>query len=150
MPGATRAVPVIVAGVDCSDRSVPVLEWAARQARAVGGHVRVVTAWHFPDVLGHRPVRVEADLSTHLEDIVSRLVARTLSGVPCDTVIREDSPQRLLLREAAEADLLVLGNRGHDHEYRPGLGSVTFACLDAAPCAVVVVPVTQPRSDPSS
>ncbi|MGC4111871.1 MAG: universal stress protein [Nocardioides sp.] len=133
--------PVVVVGVDCSDRSVPVLQWTARYARAQGARVRVVAAWHFPEVAGHRPVRVEADMSARLETLVAGLVSRTMAGLACETVVHEANPAQLLLHEAAGADLLVLGSRGHDHAYRPGLGSVTFACLNAAPCPVVVVPV---------
>lgn len=142
------SAPPIVVGVDGSARSLPVLAWARGQALATGARAKVVTAWHFPEVAGHRPTRAEADLSARLERLVDELVGRTMAGVRCETVVQESSPARLLLHEARGAALLVLGDRGHDHEYRPGLGSVTFACLNAAPCPVVVVPTVDAAPEP--
>jgi len=139
---------VVVVGVDGSERSIPVLQWAAQQARATGAQVRVVTAWRFPEVPGYRAQRVEADLSAVLEHIVAEMVDKTLSDVPHQVVIDEGGAVRLLLREARQADLMVLGLRGHDHDHDrasvPRLGSVTQAVLVESPCPVVVVPVDDP------
>jgi nucleotide-binding universal stress UspA family protein len=52
----------VVVGIDGSPRSLPVLEWAAAYATSTGAEVKVVTAWHYPEVPGDRPARVEADL----------------------------------------------------------------------------------------
>jgi nucleotide-binding universal stress UspA family protein len=129
----------VVVGVDGSPRSLPVLEWAAAYAASIGAEVKVVTAWHFPEVPGHRPPRVEADLSATLERIIEGLVTRTCRAVPHHMVIQQDGAAHLLLREAKDADLLVMGTRGHDDTAR--LGKVTGAVLLQAPCPVVVVPV---------
>lgn len=136
-------VPVIVVGVDGSARSVPVLRWAAEQARALHGTVRVVTAWRYPEVPGYKPARTESDLSATVEKIVSELAHETLADVPWMAVTHEDGPVHLLLHESTHADLLVLGSRGHDHADDPTrrLGSVTQSCLLQAQCPVVVIPV---------
>ena len=39
---------VVAVGVDGSDRSVPALEWAGKEAAAHGHMLRVVTAWSIP------------------------------------------------------------------------------------------------------
>jgi nucleotide-binding universal stress UspA family protein len=134
----------VVVGIDGSQFSVPVLEWAAQHARNTGAHVRVVAAWQFPEVPGYRPQRVEADLSAALERLVGDLVDKTLHDVPHDVVIQEGGAVRLLLHESLGADLMVLGTRGHDHDEVSRLGSVTGSVLVSAHCPVVVVPVDEP------
>jgi nucleotide-binding universal stress UspA family protein len=129
----------VVVGIDGSSRSVPVLEWAAEYAATTDAEVKVVTAWHVPEVLGHRPARAEADLSATRERIVEELADRTCHAVTHHTVIQEDAAAQLLLREAKDADVLVVGAHGRGDT--PRLGSVTMAVLLHAQCPVVVVPV---------
>jgi nucleotide-binding universal stress UspA family protein len=128
----------IVVGVDGSDRSVDALTWAAAQARAVGATLKVVTAWHFPEVLDHRPARAESELSAAVEDHIGRLVSESCENVGYRTVIQEDDPSELLLREAKGADLVVLAGHGDGSVH--DVGSVTLAVLQRAGCPVVVVP----------
>lgn len=142
----THTHQCVVVGVDGSEYSVPVLEWAAQHARDTGAEVRVVTAWQFPEVPGYRPPRVEADLSAALERRVGELVEKALHGVPHEVVIEEGGAVRLLLQESRHGDLLVLGASGHDHDHAPRLGSVTRSMLVGARCPVVVVPVDEPAT----
>jgi nucleotide-binding universal stress UspA family protein len=142
-----HARQAVVVGVDGSQFSVPVLEWAAQHARDTGAYVRVVTAWQFPDVPGYRPHRVEADLSAAVERLVGDLVEKTLHDVPHDVVVQEGGAVRLLLQESRDAALLVVGARGHDHDDVSRLGSVAGSVLVSAHCPVVVVPVDEPSLD---
>ena len=128
----------IVVGIDGSARSADALEWASTEARAVGATVKVVTAWHFPAVLDHRPARAEFELSAALEHRVDRLVDEVCSGVPHQTVVQEHTPAELLVREAKDADVLVLAGPEPGHQDRPG--PVTLAVLQQARCPVVIVP----------
>jgi nucleotide-binding universal stress UspA family protein len=128
----------IVVGVDGSDRSVDALVWAATHARASGSTVRIVTAWHFPEVLDHRPARAESDLSADLEELLDGLVDQTCWDVRHEVVIQEDDPADLVLREGKEADLIVLG--GPVPARRTHHPTVTGSVLEHAICPVVVVP----------
>jgi nucleotide-binding universal stress UspA family protein len=49
-------------------------------------------------------------------------------------------PTQTLLDAAADADLLVVGSRGHSTFAGLLLGSVSQHCVQHAPCPVVVVP----------
>jgi nucleotide-binding universal stress UspA family protein len=141
-------IPVVVVGVDGSSKSEAVLHWAAGQAVAVRGRLRVVLAWQLPQLLDHVPMRVEASLDEAAEKRVDSLINDTLtsldirsSELDVETIVQEGGPVRLLLRSARDADLLVLGSHGHGSHSDALLGSVTQSCLMQAPCPVVVVPV---------
>ena len=138
--------PLIVVGIDGSAKSEPVLRWAADQARAVHGRMRVVHAWQFPEVPGYIPPRVESDLSEAAEKLTDHLVSEVLDGFEVDTVVQEGGAVRLLLEETRGASLLVLGSHGHGHAGGKLLGSVTQSCLMQASCPVVVVPVNEPEA----
>jgi nucleotide-binding universal stress UspA family protein len=135
--------PLIVVGIDGSSMSEAVLQWAAAEARAVHGRMRVVLAWQFPELPGYVPPRVESDLSEAAEKLADNLVGEVLDGLDVETVVQEGGAVRLLLHEAKNADLLVLGSHGHGHEGGKLLGSVTESCIMQAPCPVVVVPVNR-------
>jgi nucleotide-binding universal stress UspA family protein len=144
-------VPVIVVGIDGSDRSQPVLRWAVRQAAAVHGRLQVVLAWQLPELADHVPMRIEASFDEAEEKRVDGLIADTLTALGIrenelhvETTVQEGGPVRLLLRHAKDADLLVLGSHGHGRDANKLLGSVTASCLAQAPCPVVVVPNAEP------
>jgi len=128
----------IVVAVDGSDRSIALLDWAARYAATVGADLKVVTAWHLPDILGHRPARAEYDVSTTLERRLQHLVRQTCTGVPHQVVLEESDPAFLVLRESKDADLIVMGSEPGGHDER--LSPVTQTVLLQATCPVVVVP----------
>ena len=63
---------------------------------------------------------------------------KACSRVPHQTVIQEHSPAELLIREAKDADMLVLTGPEPGHQDLPG--PVTLAVLQQARCPIVVVP----------
>lgn len=132
--------PLIVVGVDGSDASAQVLDWARTQALATGGRLRAVFAWHVDTIGRELPSRIESDLSEAAEKRLARLLA-PLSDVTVERVVQEAAPAYLLLREAHGASLLVLGSHGHAGAGAAPLGSVVHACLSRSSCPVVVVPV---------
>jgi nucleotide-binding universal stress UspA family protein len=143
-------VAVIVVGIDGSDRSQPVLRWAVQQARAVHGKLQVVLAWQLPELADHVPMRIEATLDEEEEKRVDSLISATLNDLgirenelQIETFVQEGGPVRLLLRHAKDADLLVLGSKGHGRDANKLLGSVTSSCLVQASCPVVIVPVAE-------
>ncbi len=130
----------IVVGVDGSTGSTAVLAWAAAQAAATGAEVKAVNAWHFPEVPGHRPARMETYLSETRQRIIDGLVDEACADLPHRTVVQEDDPAHLLLREAKEAELVVLGL----HAHAEGPGQVASAVLREVACPVVLVPTERP------
>jgi nucleotide-binding universal stress UspA family protein len=56
-----------------------------------------------------------------------------------ELIVRRDQPAHSLLAQAAEAQLVVVGSRGHGQFVGIVLGSVSNALVHRAPCPVAVV-----------
>lgn len=127
----------IVVGVDGSSAARAALEWAIRQGACTGAVVEPVTVYHW------FPMPIEdidfKGLATHmLED---SLLDAADPGAPVKIISKvvQGSPAKVLLQEAAGAELLVVGSRGRGGITEALLGSVAHYCLHHAPCPVVVV-----------
>ncbi|GAA3394920.1 universal stress protein [Cryptosporangium minutisporangium] len=121
----------VVVGVDGSPGATRALDWAAREARARGVLLHVVVAESAPPGMpspGH-PV---------LDQALARCAQREFPQLVTGAV-RQDSPATALLREAADAELLVVGRSGRGGQAGTHLGSVPASVLRYAPCDVAVV-----------
>jgi nucleotide-binding universal stress UspA family protein len=133
----------IVVGVDGSDSSLDALRWAAEQARLTGAGLEVIMAWEYPPSFGWAPP-LPADWSPgeearrELADSVERALGAT-PPIEVRQVVVQGHPAPALVAAAREADLLVVGSRGHGAFVGMLLGSVSEHCVSHAPCPVVVV-----------
>jgi nucleotide-binding universal stress UspA family protein len=134
---------VIVVGVDGSQASKDALRWAAQQAELTGATLNVVSAWHLPIAYGGGlSLPPDFDLQGDAQTVLDRAIDEVLGESPKVTVrtsVLEGSPTPVLLREAADADLLVVGSRGHGAFTGMLLGSVSEHCVSHSSCPVVVV-----------
>jgi nucleotide-binding universal stress UspA family protein len=134
--------PAIVVGVDGSPSSVQALRWADRQAGLTGAEVHAVVTWHVPAVVGWETA---LDAVNWAGDARRSLDAALAEALPPDRVDRvhrhvvEGHPARVLVERAADADLLVVGSRGHGGFAGMLLGSVGLHVLAHAACPVLVV-----------
>jgi nucleotide-binding universal stress UspA family protein len=138
----------IVVGVDGSESAQAALRFALDEARLRGASVRAVAVWHVPPgayggAFASPDPGLVADLEPGmrraLEDALKRAAGHA-AGVDVEPVVREGAPARVLLEEADEAALLVLGSRGLGGFRGLLLGSVGQQCAHHAPCPVVIVP----------
>lgn len=132
---------MIVVGVDGSEPSKEALRWAARQAGLTGTALHVVAAWAFPASWGWAVAPLndfdpEADTRRGVEAMVKEVLGPQ-AEVHLEVV--EGRPAQVLLHAAADAELLVVGNRGHGAFAGMVLGSVSEHCVHQASCPVVVV-----------
>jgi len=134
----------VVAGVDGSDASIPLLDWAASYAAIVGADGKVVGAWCRHEQADHPSSRADDVVTVALEDRLHHLVRQTCTGVPHQVVVANADPAALLLRESRGADLIVVGAAFGDGDTRAG--SALQTVLRQAPCPVVVVPTIHPRT----
>ena len=136
----------IVVGVDGSDGSRAALRWAHAEARLRSASLDVVMAWQFPmmtslPAFGALPP--PEDLSGEAErSLLQTLTEEGITAtdeVPVTTTVAEGASAHALLEAASDADLLVVGSRGHGGFSGLLLGSVSQQCVSHAPCPVVVV-----------
>jgi nucleotide-binding universal stress UspA family protein len=72
------------------------------------------------------------------------LTAASAQDVPMEGQVVQGHPAKVLIEAAANADLLVVGSRGHGGFVGALLGSVSHRCVAHATCPVVVVPPPHP------
>jgi nucleotide-binding universal stress UspA family protein len=138
---------VVVTGVDGSEESVAALSWARRYAEATGATVRAVRAWHFPSAAGLPPVGltpapVREEVEQRLTEQLTESIAQAYAGEPAagvQTRLVYGRAAQVLVDESADADLLVVGHRGHGAFPGMPLGSVSAHRVSSAHCPVVVV-----------
>jgi nucleotide-binding universal stress UspA family protein len=133
----------VVVGVDGSEEAVAALAWAVEEARLRGGEVLAVTAWDFPAMTagGMDGITTDAAAYTraaeHVLDVA--LHGAESSGVEAHRLVTRGHPSEVLLQAARDADLLVVGSRGHGGFAGLLLGSVSAQVVHHSPCTVVVV-----------
>jgi nucleotide-binding universal stress UspA family protein len=147
--GMTKAAARIVVGVDGSPSSRAALRWAVRQAALTGGTVDAVSAFQVPAgergyAWGQGPVGVDdsverrADGQKALDAVISEEVAPDQSRLVTARVIYGHAAE-VLLDAAADADLLIVGSRGHGAFAEALLGSVGQYCAHHAQCPVLIM-----------
>jgi nucleotide-binding universal stress UspA family protein len=139
----------IVVGVDGSDASKAALRWALAEAKLRGDSVLAVHAWQVPVLpvdVGPPPVpaldtvTMLPDLERNARALVERVVEEVAAdaGVEVETVAIEGAPATVLIDAARDAELLVVGSRGHGGFLGLLLGSVSMQVALHAPCPVVI------------
>jgi nucleotide-binding universal stress UspA family protein len=141
---------VIVVGVDDSKAARAALRFALEEARMRSASLRAVHAWQFryPGAAG-----VEGAYAIPGFDLDS---LRNAAGAGLEAIVAEISPEggdveverlvvegaagSVLLDEARDAELLVVGSRGRGGFAGLLLGSVSQQCAHHASCPVVIIP----------
>ena len=139
----------IVVGFDGSEHSQTALDWAVGEARQRDGQLRLITAWNkapmawYPAVLETAAGEIAAEESP--EQIAGTIQAEALKSAAGEgvtatgQVVQSESPASAILDAAKDADLVVVGSRGHGGFPGLHLGSVTTQVINHAPCPVLVV-----------
>ncbi|MFF3332535.1 universal stress protein [Streptomyces sp. NPDC002888] len=127
----------ITAGVDGTEESLAALAWAAREAVRRGLPLRVVHAWRFQSDLADRATQ-EQWVRDGVEEAVRTVVERH-PGLGAATAVLEGAPVETLTAAAADAELLVLGSRGHGPVVGFLLGSVGQQVIAETARPVVLV-----------
>jgi nucleotide-binding universal stress UspA family protein len=137
----------VVVGVDGSESSVAALKWAANYAQATGSTIRALLVWHYPTAAGVPPVgvppaSVESEVERSRAEELDKAISAALGdepSVPIERKVAYGHPVEVLVDESADADLLVVGHRGHGGFTGMMLGSVSMHCVSHAHCPVTVV-----------
>lgn len=151
--GAPSTRTTIVVGVDGTPGSLAALRWAAEEAQHRGDSLLAVRVWHFPSnasgFLTDESIQtIQRDEEEQLElDIFDVLGDAPAVGVR--RLVTSGAVTKTLFSAARDADLLVIGSKGHRGLTNVVIGSVSAQVTHYAPCPVVIVPQRVPEADDS-
>lgn len=140
-----------VVGFDGSPNATAALEWAFQHVRRLGGgSVKVVMSWNYaPAAVGGYGIGASLPPADSMQEATEAALAESLAGVATPEgvtvvpVVREGPASQILIEEAADAEVLVVGKRGHGGFLGLLIGSITNQVANHAPCPVVIVPAAE-------
>jgi nucleotide-binding universal stress UspA family protein len=126
----------IVVGFDGSEGSRRALVWAAEEARHRVAKVRIVRAWTPGEFGTYEEMNVLAH--ERLDEDVKSVLGQPPGG-DVMTIAVQGHAAKILLQQAEEADMLVIGTRGHGGFAGLILGSVGLHAATHAEVPVLVI-----------
>ncbi|GAB2730765.1 universal stress protein [Arthrobacter bambusae] len=140
--GGEASTARIVVGVDGSEASIEALRQAQSLALPLGAQVEAVAYWEFPQVYGGYVAMgiddFEEAAGQVLKESLEKVFGPELPDNLVSRVVRGHARESLI-EASREADMIVLGRRGHGGFGGLLLGSVSSACVAHAHCPVLVV-----------
>jgi nucleotide-binding universal stress UspA family protein len=130
----------VVSAFDGSPESRLALDWAAHLARSSNRRLRAISV--------HTPIAysgfgfVAASVDPMLRSDLEAEQAAAIAGYegPVETTILDGDAARVLVEASQEADILVMGSRGHGPLQAALLGGVSHYVVRHAACPVVIHP----------
>ena len=142
-------MPGITVGVDGSEHSSKVLDWAIREAGQRGAALTVlavhqVASNHWTGNPEQYPADQPATEAVRraAEDAVQKALSQAGGPAPASVTVRAVSglPAEELVKASSDSDLVVVGSRGGGGFARLRIGSVSSQVMHHAACPVVVIP----------
>ena len=132
----------VVVGIDGSEPSKEALRWALRMSAVTGGAIDAVIAWPPPSNYGWSYPDPDWNPDEEAEHVLAETVEAVLGAerpAGLRLIVKDGNPAKVLLDHCKDAQLLVVGSRGHGGFYGLLLGSVSANCAEHARCPVLVV-----------
>lgn len=148
-PGAAAPAPdaPVTAGLSLHEPCEALLAFAFESAARRGAPLRIVHGRHLPSYAYNRgggvePVAAQQSAADARQELAAALLPwrEKFPDVPLDARVEQESPAQAVLRDAADAALLVVGRRHKLHFPAPKIGHVVQAAVHHAPCPVAIVP----------
>jgi nucleotide-binding universal stress UspA family protein len=139
----TEETRFVVVGVDGSEESKAALRWSTVIAEATNSTIAAVIVWQYPmSADGWAPAPVDwnpgEDAHKTLEATVDEVFGAE-RPIGLRLAVRQGDAAKALLDESSEAQMLIVGSRGHGGFMGLLLGSVSAKCAEHARCPVLVV-----------
>ncbi|MGX1161268.1 nucleotide-binding universal stress UspA family protein [Arthrobacter sp. SLBN-100] len=142
----------IVVGVDGSEASIEALRQAQRLAVQLGAKVSANAYWDYPQVYsGYTMMGIEG-FEERAGQILDEAVRTAFGDETPSNVISSPvrgHPRESLIEASRDADMVVVGRRGHGGFGGLLLGSVSSALVAHAHCPVLVVHTPEERLEAS-
>jgi nucleotide-binding universal stress UspA family protein len=141
-------MPGIIVGVDGSEHSGRVLEWAMREAALRQASLTVVTVhqvasshWTGNPMVSPEDKPAEDQARRAAEEAVAKAAGQIGDAKPPSVTVRAVSglPARELIAASDDADLVVVGSRGGGGFAGLLMGSVSAQVVHHAACPVAVI-----------
>ncbi|GGI00286.1 universal stress protein [Arthrobacter liuii] len=143
----------IVVGVDGSEASVEALRQAQRLATPLGATVQAIACWEYPQMYsGYVMMGIEGfeeGARKVLDEAVAQAFGAETPANVTSTLVR-NRPREALIDASRDADMVVVGRRGHGGFGGLLLGSVSSAIVAHAHCPVLVVHLPADGSEGST
>lgn len=133
-------VASIVVGVDGSAPSLLALRWAGALAPLLKARIRAVTCWQFQIAVGTF-IPVIWDPEEEARKVCAAAVDAAFDGAPpagLEMVAAQGQAAKVLVEESRQAQLVVVGSRGHGGFEGLLLGAVSATVAEHAKCPVLV------------
>lgn len=141
----------IVVGVDGSPSSLLALQWAARLVPTVASSITAVAAWQVPFTYYEFPIS-GWDPKSVAQTILSTALNEAFDGEPPPFITaetRQGPAAGVLIDESRNAEMLIVGSRGHGGFVGLLLGSVSSAVAEHAACPVLIAHGQDKHSPPN-
>jgi nucleotide-binding universal stress UspA family protein len=137
---------VIVVGVDGSEGAAIALDFAMKEAALRGSKLRMVSAWEIPAsvlasvVAGKEFYEEFRENAVQVARDAAALVGEREPSVQHEEIVVEGQAGKVLLEHSTDAELMVVGRRGHGSFREMLLGSISRQVVVHAKCPLVIVP----------
>ena len=135
-------IRTIVVGVDGSDASVEALRQAQSLAVPLSARLVALASWDVPPVYdGYVAMGID-DFDVRAAEILQETVEKAFGAETPSNVeprLVQGHPRHTLIEASRDADLVVVGRRGHGGFGGMLIGSVSSALVAHAHCPVLVV-----------
>ena len=141
---------VVLVAIDGSAGSASAIAFGVEEARRRNAALRLIHVWHAPTLLGGGqwilPPEIEARIGGSVQELVDAASTRARElgpelDVTADAVQGPVIPS--IVAASAEADILIVGSRGHGGFAELVLGSVGQGTAQHAHCPVTIVRAAQ-------
>ena len=137
-----RDIRTIVVGVDGSEASVEALRQAQTLAVPLSARLVALASWDVPPVYdGYVAMGID-DFDVRAKEILEETVQKAFGAeTPANVESRlvQGHPRHTLIEASRDADMVVVGRRGHGGFGGMLIGSVSSALVAHAHCPVLVV-----------
>lgn len=139
----------ILLGFDGSPDAIAAARWAGHEAHLRSATLHILHTYDYPylERLDREAQAILAAEASATAELGRQTVTDEAPDVDMEVTVKVGQPAPELIAAAADADadMLILGRRGHKPLHRFLLGSVANKCLHQVTCPVVIV--AQPEED---